>query len=172
MTMIRKCEPADWETILEVIEDGARAYRGVIPPDCLGDPYMSFDELRGEIRSGVEFWCHEEEGEIAGVMGIQHFPDVTLIRHAYVRQSQRRRGTGGKLLAFLRKQTALPILLGTWADARWALRFYEKNGFRPVGHEEKERLLRKYWSIPVRQIETSVVLADEKWPQFREKLLL
>jgi GNAT superfamily N-acetyltransferase len=169
--MIRKCEPADRETILEVINDAARVYRGVIPADCCRDPYMSFEELQREIRGGVEFWCDGEEGEIAGVMGIQYFPDVTLIRHAYVRQSRRRGGIGGNLLALFRRQTVLPILLGTWADAVWAVRFYEKNGFRLVGHEEKERLLRKYWDIPLRQIETSVVLADEKWAQFREELL-
>lgn len=124
---------------------------------------MSKEELRHEIDGGVIFWGYEEDGEMIGVMGIQEVQDVTLIRHAYVRTTRRNQGIGGKLLAFLREQTTRPILLGTWADAIWAIRFYEKYGFRLVSREEKDRLLNKYWSIPERQIETSVVLADQKW---------
>jgi len=112
---------------------------------------------------GVVFWGYEEDGELVGVMGIQHVQDVTLIRHAYVRPAKQNQGIGGKLLSFLHQQTTRPILIGTWADAVWAICFYEKHGFRLVSPEEKGRLLRKYWSIPERQIETSVVLADQKW---------
>ena len=124
---------------------------------------MDRDELRHEIDAGVEFWGYEEAGELLGVMGIQHVLDVTLIRHAYVRTDRQKKGIGGKLLLQLRTMTSRPILIGTWADASWAIRFYEKHGFRVVTVEEKNRLLKKYWSIPDRQIETSVVLAEEDW---------
>jgi GNAT superfamily N-acetyltransferase len=124
---------------------------------------MDRDELRHEIEAGVEFWGYEEAGELLGVMGIQDVLDVTLIRHAYVRTDRQKKGVGGKLLMHLRTMTSRPILLGTWADASWAIRFYEKHGFRVVTVEEKNRLLKKYWSIPDRQIETSVVLAEEDW---------
>ena len=127
------------------------------------EPYMSKDELRHEMDEGVIFWGYEEGVELIGVMGIQQVQDVTLIRHAYVRTARRNQDIGGKLLAFLREQTARPILIGTWADAVWAIRFYEKHGFRLVSTEEKKRLLKKYWSIPERQVQTSVVLADQKW---------
>ncbi len=126
---------------------------------------MSKDELRHEMDEGVIFWGYEEGVELIGVMGIQQVQDVTLIRHAYVRTARRNQDIGGKLLAFLREQTARPILIGTWADAVWAIRFYEKHGFRLVSTEEKKRLLKKYWSIPERQVETSVVLADQKWKE-------
>ncbi len=147
--------------IYEIINDAAQAYNGVIPPDCWKEPYMSKDELRHEMDAGVVFWGHEEDGQLLGVMGIQHVQDVTLIRHAYVRTGQQNRGIGGQLLSYLRGQTTRPILVGTWANAIWAIRFYEKHGFRLVSSEEKDRLLRKYWSIRERQIETSVVLADQ-----------
>ena len=163
MGTIRRCNQEDFEEIYEIINDAAQAYKGVIPPDCWKEPYMSRKELRREMESGIEFWGYEEEGRLMGVMGIQHVQDVTLIRHAYVRPAKQNQGIGGKLLSFLRRQTARPILIGTWADATWAIRFYEKHGFRLVSPEEKGRLLRKYWSIPERQIETSVVLADQKW---------
>jgi N-acetylglutamate synthase-like GNAT family acetyltransferase len=155
--------------IYEIINDAAQAYREVIPVDRWKEPYMSKDELRREIDEGVIFWGYEEDGELVGVTGIQHVQDVTLIRHAYVRTAKRNQGIGGKLLAHLRKQTTRPILIGTWADAVWAIRFYEKHGFRLVSSEEKERLLRKYWSVPERQIETSVVLADQKWFDARQR---
>jgi len=147
--------------IYEIINDAAQAYNGVIPPDCWKEPYMSKDELRYEMDAGVAFWGYEEHGRLVGVMGIQHVQDVTLIRHAYVRTGQQHRGIGGQLLSYLRNQTVYPVLVGTWADAIWAIRFYEKHGFRLVSSEEKDRLLRKYWSIRERQIETSVVLADQ-----------
>jgi GNAT superfamily N-acetyltransferase len=159
--MIRKCNDSDFETVSEIINDGAQAYKGVIPADRLREPYMDKDELRHEIDAGVEFWGYEEAGELLGVMGIQHVLDVTLIRHAYVRTARQNKGIGGKLLLHLRTMTSRPILIGTWADASWAIRFYEKHGFRVVTVEEKNRLLKKYWSIPDRQIETSVVLAQE-----------
>ena len=161
--MIRTCDNTDFETIYEIINDGAEAYKGVIPADRLKEPYMDRDELRHEIDAGVEFWGYEEAGELLGVMGIQQVLDVTLIRHAYVRTDRQKKGIGGKLLLHLRTMTSRPILIGTWADASWAIRFYEKHGFRVVTVEEKNRLLKKYWSIPDRQIETSVVLAEEDW---------
>ena len=161
--MIRKCDDIDFETVYEIINDGARAYKGVIPADRLKETYMDRDELRHEIDTGVEFWGYEEDGKLVGVMGIQDVLDVTLIRHAYVRTTRQKRGVGGKLLSHLRTMTSRPILIGTWADASWAIRFYEKHGFRVVTPEEKDRLLRNYWSIPDRQIETSVVLAEENW---------
>jgi GNAT superfamily N-acetyltransferase len=161
--MIRKCDDTDFEVIYEIVNDGAQAYKGVIPADRLKEPYMDREELRHEIDAGVEFWGYEEAGELLGVMGIQHVLDVTLIRHAYVQTARQNRGIGGKLLLHLRTMTSRPILIGTWADASWAIRFYEKHGFRVVTVEEKNRLLKKYWSIPDRQIETSVVLSERNW---------
>jgi len=158
--MIRPCNDTDFETIYSIINEAAEAYRGIIPADRWHEPYMPEEDLRHEIQSGVRFWGCEENGELVGVMGIQDVQDVTLIRHAYVRTSRRNQGIGGKLLAELRKTTHRPILIGTWAAAIWAIRFYEKHGFRLVTPEEKDRLLKKYWSIPERQVETSVVLAE------------
>jgi len=161
--MIRPCETRDFELIYDIINDGAHAYKGIIPNDRWREPYMSMNELQHEIDEGVAFWGYEENGSLAGVMGLQQVQDVTLIRHAYVRTSGQRRGIGAHLLSHLRKLTPGPVLIGTWADAVWAIRFYEKHGFRMVGPQQKEHLLRQYWSIPQRQIETSVVLADTKW---------
>ena len=161
--MIRQCDYRNFETIFEIINDAARAYKGAIPPDCWKEPYMSKKELQREMDEGIVFWGYEEDGELLGVMGIQDIQDVTLIRHAYVRTIKRNQGIGGRLLLFLRERTARPILIGTWASAAWAIRFYEKHGFRVVSPKEKDRLLRKYWSVPKRQIENSVVLADKGW---------
>ncbi len=158
--MIRPCNSTDIEAIYSIINDAAQAYLGVIPEDRWHEPYMSREELRREIESGVRFWGYEEDGELLGVMGIQAVQDVTLIRHAYVRTARRNQGIGGKLLRELRTLTTRPILIGTWAAATWAIRFYERHGFQLVTKEEKDRLLRKYWSIPKRQVETSVVLAE------------
>ena len=166
--MIRQCEEGDFEPIYSIINDAAQAYKGVIPADCWKEPYMSEDELQHEMDEDVVFWGYEEDGALIGVMGIQHVQDVTLIRHAYVRITKQNRGIGGKLLSYLRQETTRPILIGTWADAVWAIRFYENHGFRPVSPEEKDRLLREYWSVPERQIETSVVLADRKWLDSRQ----
>jgi len=161
--MIRQCNNKDFETIYVIINDSAQAYKGVIPPDVWKEPYMSKDELQHEIDNGIVFWGYEEGGELVGVMGIQQVQDVTLIRHAYVCTVKRNRGIGSKLLSYLQEQTTWPVLIGTWADAIWAIRFYKKHGFRLVTLKEKDRLLRKYWSISERQIETSIVLADQKW---------
>jgi GNAT superfamily N-acetyltransferase len=161
--LIRRCEDRDFGQICAIINDGASAYKGVIPSDRWTDPYMPAEELHDQINDGVEFWAYEEDRGLAGVMGIQPVEDVTLIRHAYVRTADRRRGIGALLLAHLRARAATPVLIGTWADAMWAIRFYEKHGFRVVSREMKEILLRKYWCIPERQVETSVVLADAKW---------
>jgi len=161
-TSIRPCEERDIDIIYEIINDAAQAYRGIIPTDRWKEPYMSKDELRHEIDEGVKFWCYIENGELLGVMGMQDIEDVTLMRHAYVRMVRRRQGIGGRLLSELRKKTRRPILIGTWAVAVWAVRFYEAHGFRLVSLEEKDRLLKQYWSIPERQIETSVVLLERR----------
>jgi N-acetylglutamate synthase-like GNAT family acetyltransferase len=159
---IRPCEKRDIENIYEIINDAAQAYRGIIPTDRWKEPYMSKDELRHEIDEGVTFWGYIENGELLGVMGMQDIEDVTLMRHAYVRTTRRGQGIGGRLLSELRKKTRRPILIGTWAAADWAVRFYELHGFRLVSPEEKDRLLKQYWSIPERQIETSVVLVERR----------
>ena len=161
--MIRRCDERALELIWAIINDGAQAYKGIIPADRWTEPYMSKEKLQHEIEDGVVFWGYEEAGTLVGVMGIQPVQDVTLIRHAYVRGSSQKRGIGAQLLSHLREMAIGPVLIGTWADAVWAIRFYERNGFQMVGPEEKNRLLRKYWSIPERQIETSVVLADSMW---------
>lgn len=161
--MIRKCTPEDFDRIYTIINDAAQAYRGIIPPDRWKKPYMTHEELRHEIDEGVEFWVYVETDQLVGVMGIQHVQDVTLIRHSYVMTEMRNRGIGGKLLAHLRSLTDRPVLIGTWADATWAVRFYENHGYTLTTTEEKNRLLKKYWNIPDRQVETSIVLADEKW---------
>ena len=161
--MIRDCVAGDFEAIYEIINDAAQAYRGIIPPDRWHDPYMPREELREEITAGVAFLGYVQDGELAGVMGTQNVQDVTLIRHAYVRTAQRNRGIGGELLAKIMDGATRPVLIGTWADAVWAVRFYERHGFKVVSGQEKERLLRKYWSVPDRQIETSVVLASQAW---------
>jgi N-acetylglutamate synthase-like GNAT family acetyltransferase len=160
---IRPCAVGDFEVIYEIINDAAQAYQGVIPADRWKVPYMSREELREEIEAGVVFWGYEKKDQLLGVMGLQPVQDVTLIRHSYVRTARRNEGIGGKLLSRLKAQTGNPLLVGTWAAAVWAIRFYEKHGFRLVSPEDKERLLKKYWSIPDRQVETSVVLADPKW---------
>jgi GNAT superfamily N-acetyltransferase len=161
--MIRRCNERDFELIWTIINDGAQAYKGVIPADSWTEPYMSQEKLRHEIDEGVEFWGFEESTMLAGVMGIQPVQDVTLVRHAYVRTSRQKRGIGGLLLSHLRELASGPMLIGTWADAVWAIHFYEKYGFQMVSPQEKDRLLRKYWTIPERQMETSVVLADRRW---------
>ena len=158
--MIRRCDDRDLEPIWAIINDGAQAYKGIIPLDRWTEPYMSKNELRHEIRDGVAFWGYEESGKLVGVMGFQQVQDVTLIRHAYVASSSQKRGIGAHLLSHLRKLTPGPVLIGTWSDAVWAIRFYEKNGFQIVRPEQKDRLLRRYRTVPERQIETSVVLAD------------
>ncbi|MDI6763141.1 MAG: GNAT family N-acetyltransferase [Thermodesulfobacteriota bacterium] len=161
--MIRKCTDSDFEVTLEIINDAAQAYKGVIPIDCWHEPYMSREELIREIEDQVCFWGFEEEDALIGIMGIQDKGDVILIRHAYVRSNKRNQGIGTRLLRFLESTTEKPILIGTWADATWAVGFYEKNGYRLLPEKEKNRLLRKYWTIPERQVITSVVLANKRW---------
>ncbi|HYD55414.1 MAG TPA: GNAT family N-acetyltransferase [Burkholderiales bacterium] len=157
--MIRACSAADAPQILAIINDAAQAYRGAIPADRWHEPYMRLDHLEAEMADGVRFWGYDDEGLI-GVMGIQDRGDVALIRHAYVRTVSRSKGIGRQLLQFLERTTEKPILIGTWLAATWAIRFYEKNGYRVVSREDTVRLLKKYWNIPERQVETSVVLAS------------
>lgn len=154
---------ADFEAIYAIINDAARAYKGVIPADRYHEPYMPCEELAREIESGVAFWGYSQAGRLVGVMGVQDVKDVTLIRHAYVATARRGAGIGSALLARLMEQTCRPTLVGTWAAADWAVRFYEKHGFALVTPREKDRLLVRYWNIPARQVRTSVVLADDRW---------
>jgi len=161
--MITKSEQKDFDTIHEIINDAALAYRGVIPADRWHEPYMTKEELEQQIEDGVQFWKYTEDHKILGVMGIQSKGHVTLIRHAYVRTLERKKGIGGKLLDHLRARVTTPILIGTWADAKWAIDFYQKHGFQLLPEEEKNNLLKKYWSVAIRQIQSSVVLASANW---------
>lgn len=160
---IRKSDASDFSGIFAVVNEAAQAYRGVIPADRWHEPYMPEDELASEIANGVEFWVAEEDDRLIGVMGMQDKGAVTLVRHAYVVSSTQRKGVGTQLLRHVEQLVDKPILIGTWADASWAIGFYERNGFTVVTEQEKERLLRTFWTIPERQIETSVVLADRRW---------
>jgi GNAT superfamily N-acetyltransferase len=155
--MIRVCKESDFKRIVKIINDAAHAYRGIIPEDRWQEPYMPSDELRQEIENGVFFWGLEYDGQLLGVMGIQDKGEVTLIRHAYVLTLAQKLGIGTKLLKHLEGLTEKPILVGTWESASWAISFYKKNGYVQVSENEKNWLLRKYWSIPDRQVETSVV---------------
>ncbi|OPY01864.1 MAG: putative acetyltransferase [Syntrophorhabdus sp. PtaB.Bin184] len=163
--MIRICTDRDLDSILEIINDGAQAYRGIIPQDRWHEPYMARRELSREIEDGVVFYGYEEEDFLAGVMGIQDRCDVSLIRHAYVRTARRNHGIGSRLLDFLQSTTDKPLLVGTWAAATWAIAFYQKKGYRVLPPHQKDHLLKKYWNIPQRQVDTSVVLAGPGWPQ-------
>ncbi|MCZ7528529.1 MAG: GNAT family N-acetyltransferase [Acidimicrobiia bacterium] len=156
---IRPVGEAEQATVLEIVNDAARAYEGVIPDDCWREPYMDAAELAVEVRDGVVFFGFERDGRLLGVMGLQDRGEVVLLRHAYVRTRERRSGIGAALLAHLEGLTDRPILVGTWAAASWAISFYEQHGFALVPGGEGARLLRRYWSIPPRQVETSVVLA-------------
>jgi GNAT superfamily N-acetyltransferase len=163
-TPIRPCRSDEQATMLDIINSAAEAYRGVIPSDCWHEPYMSSKQLANEIAAGVVFSGYEADGELIGVMGIQRVRDVDLIRHAYVRPGQQQRGVGSTLLDHLKRSTTRRILVGTWAAAEWAIRFYQRHGFEAVSAADKVSLLKTYWSIPDRQIETSVVLTS---PQVR-----
>ena len=156
--MIRDCTDADIDVITSIINEAAVAYRGVIPDDCWHEPYMSRSALLSEIAAGVHFAGRYDGSELAGVMGLQNVRDATLIRHAYVRTAHQSRGFGAELLRWLTSQAKGPLLVGTWTAATWAIRFYERNGFRLVSDEERNRLLSTYWTIPERQREVSVVL--------------
>jgi GNAT superfamily N-acetyltransferase len=156
---IRPCRDDERPAILAIVNAAAEAYRGVIPADRWHEPYMAPDELAEEIATGVAFWGYEADGELVGVMGIQPVRDVDLIRHAYVSPGSQRRGVGGALLERLAGSTTRRMLVGTWAAAEWAIDFYRRHGFKQVSPERKTALLKTYWSLPERQIETSVVLA-------------
>lgn len=158
--MLRKCTASDHEAMQALINDAARAFKGVIPEDRWHEPYMSMEELQSEIQDGVKFQGIEQAGRLAGVMGIQDKMEVTLIRHAYVRTASQGMGLGRQLLRHLEGLTHKPILIGTWQAATWAIRFYEKNGYVLQSRNTTRSLLRRYWIIPDRQIETSVVLAN------------
>jgi GNAT superfamily N-acetyltransferase len=158
--MIRRCRDDEGEQILEIVNAAAEAYRGVIPADRWHEPYMPASELDQELAAGVEFWGYENDGELIGVMGIQPVRDVDLIRHAYVKPGSQRLGVGGALIDHLMRSVTRRVLVGTWAAAEWAIAFYRRHGFVQVTPEEKTRLLRRYWDIPERQVETSVVLAN------------
>lgn len=162
--MIRLCDSMDANVIYQIINDAALAYKGVIPDDRYHEPYMSMEQLNDEMNDGVVFWGFEENVKLLGVMGIQDKGDVSLIRHAYVRTNQRNSGVDTKLLSHLMALTNKPLLIGTWDSAEWAKKFYIKNGFKLVSPNEKRMLLNRYWNVPERQIETSVVLCDSKWP--------
>jgi N-acetylglutamate synthase-like GNAT family acetyltransferase len=172
LQVIRKATANDFEDIYKIITDASVAYKGVIPEDRWHDPYMTRSELHDQINDGVIFSCYYEHGQVLGVMGIQDKGDVFLIRHAYVLTSYRNKGIGTRLLRQLTKRLGKPVLVGTWKDATWAVSFYLRNGFQLVTEQEKEILLRKYWNIPERQVETSVVLFDEKYENEKSRLLL
>ena len=161
--MIRASRDADLPTILAIVNDAAQAYRGVIPADRWHEPYMSREELVKEIADGIRFWVAETDGRATGVMGIQDKGEVALVRHAYVSTRLQRKGVGAALLKHVRSLAAKPMLIGTWRDATWAIAFYQRNGFTLLSDGAKEILLRRFWSIPARQVETSVVLADRRW---------
>jgi GNAT superfamily N-acetyltransferase len=160
MSSIRACRDDEQGAILAIVNAAAEAYRGVIPDDCWHEPYMPGSELRHEIEAGIAFWGYEADGALVAVMGLQQVRDVDLIRHAYVLPDRQRHGTGGALLAHLRGLSARRMLVGTWAAADWAIRFYHRHGFELVAPEHKAALLKTYWTVPDRQIETSVVLAN------------
>jgi len=157
---VRPCRKDERSAISEIINLAAEAYRGVIPADRWHDPYMSLQELDSEISAGVDFWAFEREGEVIGVMGIQPILDVELIRHAYVRPGSQRHGVGAALFAHIRSMSSRRMLVGTWAAATWAIAFYQRQGFVLVSTEQKTALLKSYWTVPERQIEASVVLAN------------
>jgi GNAT superfamily N-acetyltransferase len=162
MPAIRECREDERAEILAIVNAAAEAYRGVIPADRWHEPYMPAAELDGELAAGVRFWGYDDDGELAGVMGIQTVRDVELIRHAYVAPGRQHSGVGTALLERLVADAERPLLVGTWADAGWAIRFYERHGFALLPPERAAELLREYWSIPERQIETSVVLEHER----------
>jgi GNAT superfamily N-acetyltransferase len=160
MSTIRPCHDDDCEPIFQIINAAAEAYRGVIPNDCWHEPYMPLDELERELAAGVSFWGYEADGVLVGVMGMQPVRDVDLIRHAYVLPAHQRQGVGRALLEHLRGLSTRRMLVGTWADAEWAIRFYRRHGFAQTSPADKLALLKTYWTVPDRQIETSVVLAN------------
>ena len=164
MTDVRRCRDDERDAILVIVNAAAEAYRGVIPADRWHEPYMPLEELEREIAAGVAFWGYEAGGELVGVIGVQPMDEVDLVRHAYVLPGHQGSGIGGALLEHVTGRSDQRILVGTWAAAEWAIRFYRRHGFELVSPEHKSALLRIYWTIPERQVETSVVLADAQWP--------
>jgi GNAT superfamily N-acetyltransferase len=156
---IRRCRDDERAAIVAIVNAAAEAYRDVIPADRWREPYMPATELDHEIAAGVAFWGYELDGALVGIMGIQPVGDVDLIRHAYVWPASQRRGIGGALLSQLIRSATRRTLVGTWAAAHWAISFYRRHGFELVPPQRTAELLRTYWTIPARQIETSVVLA-------------
>jgi GNAT superfamily N-acetyltransferase len=169
VALIRKSRESDSAAMLAIVNAAAQAYRGVIPDDRWHEPYMPMDELTNEIDAGVVFWVAEEGGRLLGIMGIQDKGEVALVRHAYVAPAAQGKGVGTSLLRHVQGLAAKPILIGTWANASWAIEFYRRNGFTVVSNTHKDQLLRRYWSIPARQVETSVVLADRRWMDARHE---
>src|SRR5690349_13286934 len=149
---IRPCRQDERGAILAIVNAAAEAYRGVIPDDCWHEPYMPASELDSEIAAGVAFWGYEADGALVGVMGIQPVRDVDLIRHAYVLPASQGQGIGGALLEHLRRLSTRRMLVGTWAAADWAIRFYRRRGFNQVSPGQKVGLLKAYWTVPDRQI--------------------
>jgi GNAT superfamily N-acetyltransferase len=163
MALIRRIRDTDLVAALAIVNAAAQAYQAVIPADRWRDPYMPAEELREQIADGVVFWVAEEDGRLLGVMGMQDKGDVALVRHAYVMPTLQRKGVGTQLLRHVESLTDKPVLIGTWAAASWAIEFYRRNGYAVLPEGAKDSLLEKYWSIPARQVETSVVLADRRW---------
>lgn len=164
--MICKLTDDDFQAILTIVNEAAISYKGKIPVDRWKEPYMPPEELKEEIGHGVQFYGYKENDTLIAVMGIQHVNDVTLIRHAYTLTSHQRKGVGEKLLKHLLNLAQTKrLLVGTWETAPWAIRFYQKHGFELVSKEEKTRLLKKYWDIPERQVQTSVVLEHKRLRQ-------
>src|SRR5258708_38989858 len=161
--MGRRCADREFDLMWAIIKEAALECNSIIPADLWTEPYMSKKELQHEPEEGVVFWGYEDAGTLAGVMGLQQVQDVTLIRHAYVLSSHQKRGIGAHLLSHLRELAGGAALIGTWADAVWAIRFYERHGFQLVDSEEKDRLLKNYWTVAEPQRQTSVVMADPKW---------
>jgi GNAT superfamily N-acetyltransferase len=168
--LIRRSVDGDFPAMLAIINDAAHAYRGVIPTDRWHEPYMPEEDLAQEIADGVVFWVGEQEGRLSAVMGIQDKGDVALVRHAYVASTAQRTGVGTSMLRHVEQLTDKPILIGTWASASWAVDFYRRNGFTLLPTSEGSRLLKTYWSIPARQLETSVVLANGRWMESQERV--
>ncbi len=161
--MIRPATESDFDDILQIINDAATAYKGIIPSDRWHEPYMSKHELEIQIKEGVSFICYEDDGQVTGVMGFQDKIDVNLVRHAYVKTVERNKGIGSILIRELVKESNKPLLIGTWKAASWAIKFYQNHGFVLASEDDKNRLLKKYWNIPERQIETSVVLVERHY---------
>ncbi len=161
---IRRCTLADFADVCDVCNDGAEAYRDAIAADQWKSPYMPEAELRSEMLAGVEFFgAFDSEQRLVGVMGLQQMGDVALVRHAYTRTARQHSGIGSALLAHLVSLTDRPILIGTWRAATWAIEFYERRGFARIEGAQRDSLLRRYWTIPDRQIEDSVVLGNDRW---------